>query len=70
MKTDYLGIQYNHPEKITLLCILKLNFDHFDLEESEHCQYDSLTVFGDINGEDEIGNVQKHVEMISFDSLF
>ncbi|XP_055047469.2 ovochymase-2, partial [Misgurnus anguillicaudatus] len=34
--------------------IVKLNFDDFDLEESENCQYDSLTVFGDINGEDEI----------------
>ncbi|XP_057186486.1 ovochymase-2-like [Triplophysa rosa] len=34
--------------------IVKLNFNDFDLEESENCQYDSLTVFGDINGEDEI----------------
>ncbi|XP_056595668.1 ovochymase-2-like isoform X2 [Triplophysa dalaica] len=34
--------------------IVKLNFNDFDLEESENCQYDSLTVFGDINEEDEI----------------
>ncbi|ROL51611.1 NADH-cytochrome b5 reductase 2 [Anabarilius grahami] len=34
--------------------ILKLDFDDFDLEESENCKYDSLTVFGDIDGKDEI----------------
>ncbi|XP_077066706.1 ovochymase-2 [Siphateles boraxobius] len=34
--------------------IVKLDFDDFDLEESENCQYDSLTVFGDIGGKDEI----------------
>ncbi|XP_059392450.1 ovochymase-2-like isoform X1 [Carassius carassius] len=34
--------------------IVKLDFDDFDLEESENCKYDSLTVFGDIDGKDEI----------------
>ncbi|XP_043084769.1 ovochymase-2-like [Puntigrus tetrazona] len=34
--------------------IVKLDFDDFDLEESENCKYDSLTVFGDIAGKDEI----------------
>ncbi|XP_067236779.1 ovochymase-2 [Chanodichthys erythropterus] len=34
--------------------IVKLEFDDFDLEESENCKYDSLTVFGDIDGKDEI----------------
>ncbi|XP_051545699.1 ovochymase-2-like [Myxocyprinus asiaticus] len=34
--------------------IVKLDFDDFDLEESENCRYDSITVFGDIDGEDEI----------------
>lgn len=38
---------------------MKLDFDDFDLEESENCKYDSLTVFGDIDGKDEIGKVQK-----------
>ncbi len=41
-----------------MLCALKLDFDDFDLEESENCKYDSLTVFGDIDGKDEIGKVQ------------
>lgn len=36
---------------------MKLDFDDFDLEESENCKYDSLTVFGDIDGKDEIGKV-------------
>ncbi|KAL1247429.1 hypothetical protein QQF64_022805 [Cirrhinus molitorella] len=34
--------------------IVKLDFDDFDLEESDNCKYDSLTVFGDIYGKDEI----------------
>ncbi|XP_067293243.1 ovochymase-2-like [Pseudorasbora parva] len=34
--------------------IVKLDFEDFDLEASENCKYDSLTVFGDIDGKDEI----------------
>ncbi|XP_048014131.1 ovochymase-2-like [Megalobrama amblycephala] len=34
--------------------IVKLDFEDFDLEESENCKYDSLTVFGDVDGKDEI----------------
>ncbi|XP_015250932.1 PREDICTED: ovochymase-1 [Cyprinodon variegatus] len=34
--------------------IVKLDFADFDLEESERCLYDSLTVLGDIEGHQEI----------------
>ncbi|KAM4553187.1 ovochymase-2 [Fundulus diaphanus] len=56
----------NYPQSYSNNCILrwvvyappgqlvKLDFAHFDLEESEKCLYDSLTVLGDIEGNEEI----------------
>ncbi|XP_008303461.1 ovochymase-2-like isoform X1 [Stegastes partitus] len=34
--------------------VVKLDFADFDLEESDRCLYDSLTVFGDVAGTEEI----------------
>lgn len=35
--------------------VFQLNFDSFDLEESDTCLYDSLTILGDVEGTGEIG---------------
>lgn len=38
------------------LCVMfQLDFVDFDLEESDTCLYDSLTVLGDVGGAEEIG---------------
>uniref|UniRef100_A0AAY4C2K6 Granzyme M n=1 Tax=Denticeps clupeoides TaxID=299321 RepID=A0AAY4C2K6_9TELE len=34
--------------------VVKLDFHDFDLEQSEHCYYDSVKVMGDLYGKDEI----------------
>lgn len=39
--------------------LLQLDFADFDLEESERCLYDSLTVLGDIGGHQEIGKMNE-----------
>ncbi|XP_063333959.1 ovochymase-2 [Pelmatolapia mariae] len=56
----------NHPQAYSNDCVLrwvihaplghvvKLEFTDFDLEESERCLYDSLTVLGDVEGTEEI----------------
>lgn len=33
----------------------QLDFDTFDLEESDTCSYDSLTVLADVEGAEELG---------------
>lgn len=35
--------------------VFQLSFADFDLEESDTCLYDSLTVLGDVEGTEEIG---------------
>ncbi|XP_062404016.1 ovochymase-2 [Sardina pilchardus] len=52
--------------------VVKLDFHDFDLEQSEHCQYDSLKILGDIDGKQEIvvlcgGTVPPPV--LSYDSV-
>ncbi|XP_048112985.1 ovochymase-2 isoform X1 [Alosa alosa] len=52
--------------------VVKLDFHDFDLEQSEHCQYDSLKILGDIDGKQEIvvlcgGTVPPPV--LSYDSM-
>ncbi|XP_061578747.1 ovochymase-2-like [Cololabis saira] len=56
----------NYPQSYSDACLLrwvvyapqghvvKLDFTDFDLEESESCAYDSLTVLGDVEGAEEI----------------
>ncbi|XP_030588079.1 ovochymase-2 [Archocentrus centrarchus] len=56
----------NHPQSYSNNCVLrwvihaplghvvKLEFADFDLEESDRCLYDSLTVLGDVEGAEEI----------------
>lgn len=43
---------------LTLTDVFQLNFDSFDLEESDTCLYDSLTILGDVEGTEEIGRRQ------------
>ncbi|XP_076878260.1 ovochymase-2 isoform X2 [Brachyhypopomus gauderio] len=40
--------------------VVKLHFTDFDLEQSENCDYDSLSVFGDFDARDEIVVVCGH----------
>uniref|UniRef100_A0A3P8YIQ5 Ovochymase 2 n=1 Tax=Esox lucius TaxID=8010 RepID=A0A3P8YIQ5_ESOLU len=37
--------------------VVKLDFNDFDLEQSELCKYDSLTVYGDVDAGDEIAKL-------------
>ncbi|TKS72980.1 Ovochymase-2 [Collichthys lucidus] len=39
--------------------VVKLDFADFDLEESDRCLYDSLTVLGDVEGTEEIGRLDE-----------
>ncbi|XP_067090331.1 ovochymase-2 [Osmerus mordax] len=34
--------------------VIKLDFEDFDLEQSHHCEYDRLTVFGDVHNREDI----------------
>lgn len=45
---------------------LQLEFTDFDLEESERCLYDSLTVLGDVEGTEEIGRTDTSNQNPSF----
>lgn len=40
----------------------QLDFTDFDLEESEWCQYDSLSVFGDVEAREQIGKPPANTE--------
>lgn len=40
---------------LTLTHVFQLDFDSFDLEESDTCLYDSLTILADVEGAEEIG---------------
>lgn len=40
---------------LALTHVFQLDFDSFDLEESDTCLYDSLTILADVEGAEEIG---------------
>lgn len=44
---------------LTLTDVFQLDFDSFDLEESDTCSYDSLTILADVEGTEEIGRRTK-----------
>lgn len=49
--------------KCSLSCFnLKLTYQSFEVEESEDCSYDAMTVYEDVGKEEEIG--------LTFDFLF
>ncbi|CAL8262440.1 unnamed protein product [Merluccius merluccius] len=51
--------------------VVKLDFDDFDLEESDGCLYDSLVVLGDVEGADRLGemNVDAPPSVLSYDRV-
>lgn len=44
-------------EELLPVFLPQLDFTDFDLEESEGCQYDSLSVFGDFEAREQIGKL-------------
>ncbi|KAL0968559.1 hypothetical protein UPYG_G00268460 [Umbra pygmaea] len=52
--------------------VVKLDFNDFDLEQSEQCQYDSLTVLGDVDAKEEIALLCGKTEpppVLSYDNV-
>lgn len=46
---------------LTSTVAIQLDFETFDLEESDTCLYDSLAILGDLEGTEEIGRSEDKI---------